>query len=245
MIGRALLKRLSLIGDLRPGDVSAIRQLSGEVRTVSKSTDLLVTGAVPKVAVVVLDGFLCRYTLRSSGARQVQGFYIPTDAPFLETLHLDYLDSSLATIAQSVVGLVSHMEIARLVERRPGLSALVWRESLIQAAAAREWLSRNSILSGPEAMAHLFCELFVRSRAAGHASESSCAMPATQEVLGQALGLTAVHVNRTLQLLRQDGLVDLRRGRLHIHDLAGLTRLAGFDPHYLHLRGDRPGPPLV
>ena len=85
-------------------------------------------------------------------------------------------------------------------------------------------------------MAHMFCEIYTRSAAAGLVEQNSCIVPLTQEMLGDALGLTGVHVNRTLQQLRETGLVDHQRGRLFVYDFAGLASFADFDPAYLHLR---------
>jgi CRP-like cAMP-binding protein len=206
------------------------------VRTLQKGRDILSAGDVPHFSVVVLKGFLCRHSLKRDGTRQIHSFYIPNDAPCLETLHIDYMDNSLGAVVPSTVGIIQHPEMFRLMEERPRVQALLWRETLVQAAVFREWLGRNSTLPAHSAMAHLFCEIYVRAEAAGLLVANSCEMPATQETLGHALGLTAVHVNRTLQLLRQSGLVDLKNGRVYIHDFDQLAELGEFDPSYLHLR---------
>lgn len=236
MIGEALSRHLSCIGELSKDDLSALLHIKGEVRTIEKGKDILSAGDVPHFSVVVLKGFLCRHSWKRDGSRQIHSFYIPTDAPSLETLHIDYLDNNLSALVSSTVGIIPHPEIFRLMEERPNIQALVWRETLIQAAVFREWLTRNSTLPAHSAMAHLFCEIFVRSEAAGLLVANSCEMPATQETLAQALGLTAVHVNRTLQMLRESGLVDLKNGRLYVHDFDQLAELGDFDPYYLHLR---------
>ena len=239
MIGQALCKHLSSIGELSKADAEALARIKGEIRTLQKGKDILTVGDVPHFSVVVLKGFLCRHSWKADGARQIHSFYIPSDAPSLETLHIDYLDNSLAAVVPSTVGIVPHPEMFRLMEERPALQALIWRETLIQAAVFREWLTRNSTLPAHSAMAHLFCEIYVRSEAAGPVIANSCEMPTTQETLAHALGLTAVHVNRTLQLLRESGLVELRNGRLYIHDFDKLAEIGDFDPHYLHLRNGR------
>jgi CRP-like cAMP-binding protein len=127
------------------------------------------------------------------------------------------------------------------MRERPNVLSLIWRETLVQAAVFREWLIRNSQLPAHAAMAHLFCEMVTRSQAAGLCDGYSCDMPVTQEMLGAALGLTAVHINRTLQMLRELGLVDYRSGRLLIRDFPRLAEAAQFDPHYLHLRRSTAG----
>jgi CRP-like cAMP-binding protein len=241
VIGEALLKHLSCIGEVSEADADALVRLKGDLRTLPKGKDILSTGDVPHFTVIVLKGFLCRHSWKPDGTRQVHSFYIPTDAPCLETLHIDYMDNSLGAVAASTVALVPHAEMFRLMEERPKLQSLLWRESLIQAAVFREWLTRNSTLPAHSSMAHLFCEMFVRAEAAGLLVANSCEMPTTQETLAHALGLTAVHVNRMIQLLRESGLVELKNGRLYIHDFEKLADLGEFDPHYLHLR-NRPSP---
>jgi CRP-like cAMP-binding protein len=236
VIGRALLAHLSSIGDLSPEDREAVVGVKGEVRSLKRHEDVFKAGDKPTAAVVLLRGFLQRYVSRRDGSRQIHAFYIPTDAPSLESLQLDRMDDSLCAIVPSSVGILPHSELHALMHDRPNLLRLIWRSSLIQAAMFREWLMRNSRLPADAAMAHLFCEFFCRSRAAGLVENDSCEMPVTQEMLADALGLTGVHVNRTLQALRDTGAVDHKGGRLFMHDFDRLAQHADFDPTYLHLR---------
>src|SRR4051812_45467938 len=183
MIGEALSKHLSCIGELSKDDAAGLLRIKGEVRAFPKSKDILTAGDVPKFSVVVLKGYLCRHSWKTDGSRQIHSFYIPTDAPSLETLHIDYLDNNLGAIVQTSVGIIPHAEMFRLMDERPNLRSLIWRETLIQAAVFREWLTRNSTLPAHSAMAHLFCEMFVRAEAARQVIADSCEMPTTQEVL--------------------------------------------------------------
>ena len=241
MIGQVLLDHLSGVGELCPRDREAVLQVEGEIRTFRRHEDISKTGSQPAFSVVVVTGFIQRYVSRRDGSRQIHSFYIPGDAPSLESLHLDYLDSSLAALVPSEVALIPHDDLHELMHARPNLQALIWRSSLVQSAVYREWLMRNSRLAADGAMAHLFCEIFKRSIAADLVDRNSCEMPLTQEALGDALGLTGVHVNRTLQQLRDTGMVDHKSGRLWVHDFHRLAEFADFDPFYLHLRnGHRP-----
>ena len=236
MIGRALLAHLLSIGDLSPEDRDAVLRVKGEVRALKRHEDVVKAGDKPTAAVVVLRGFLQRYVSRRDGSRQIHAFYIPTDAPSLESLQLEVMDNSLCAIVPSTVGIVPHGELHEIMRGRPHLLRLIWRSSLIQAAMFREWLMRNSRLPADAAMAHLFCEIFVRSKAAGLVEDGSCDMPVTQEMLADALGLTGVHVNRTLQTIRDTGMVEHKNGRLIVHDFPRLAGYADFDPAYLHIR---------
>ena len=79
------------------------------------------------------------------------------------------------------------------------------------------------------------CELFLRLRAIGLAEESAFELPLTQAEIGDALGLSTVHVNRSLQRLRALGLIASSGRRLLIRDWRGLSEVGEFDPTYLHL----------
>ena len=89
--------------------------------------------------------------------------------------------------------------------------------------------------SAAERIAHVFCELYTKLHSLGLAHDYSCAVPLTQGKLGDAIGITTIHVNRVLQSLRVAGLITYKSGKLTIHEWSALTKLAQFDPAYLHL----------
>jgi CRP-like cAMP-binding protein len=236
LVGETLARHLACFGELPEPDRKAISSLDAEVRDVPRLRDLLRTGDRPTDVVVVLSGFLYRYTIGAEGARQVHSFYMPSEAPCLETLYIDYMDNNLGAVVESRVGLIPHDQLYAVIDEYPGARKLMWRQTLIQGAIFREWLVRNSNMPAHAALAHLFCEMFTRARAAGLAEGDSCDFPLTQEFVADALGMTSVHVNRTLKVLRDTGAVEWRGGRLMIRDWDKLSEMADFDPHYLHLR---------
>lgn len=238
-VGETLARHLTSFGELPPADFAAVAALKAEVRDVPRLTDLLRNGDHPTHVVVVMSGMLQRYTIGPEGKRQVHSFYLPNEAPSLETLYIDYMDNNLATVVPSRVAFISHDQVYRIIDERPEARKLLWRQTLVQAAIFRQWLVRNSNLPAHMALAHLFCEMFVRADAAGLVSDGVCALPLTQECVADALGLTAVHTNRTLQSLRETGAVEWRSGQLAIHDWPKLRDLARFDPNYLHLRSSK------
>lgn len=240
VIGEALATHLSSFGELTGADRDAVLGLTGEVRSFRRHEDIVKAGDHPGFSVVVLRGFLQRYVSRRDGSRQIHSFYIPTDAPSLETLHLERADSSLCSVVNSEVGIIPHTALHELVRSRPAVMKLIWRAILVQSSIYREWLTRNSRQPADAAMAHLFCEMYARCHAAGIANGNGCDVPLTQEMLADALGLTGVHVNRTLQNLRDTGMVEHKSGRLYVYDYAQLSNFADFDPVYLHLNGKAP-----
>jgi CRP-like cAMP-binding protein len=235
-VGETLARHLATFGEMPAADYDAISALKAEVRHVPRQTDVLRTGDHPTNVIVVLAGLLHRYTVGPEGKRQIHSFYLPFEAPSLETLYIDYMDNNLATVVPSRIGLISHDQIYRIIDERPEARKLLWRQTLVQAAIFRQWLVRNSNLPAHMALAHLFCEMFVRADAAGLVRDGICSLPLTQEYVADALGLTAVHTNRTLQSLRESGAVEWRSGQLTVHDWPKLRDVARFDASYLHLR---------
>ncbi len=211
-------------------------EVKAEVRDLPREHDIIRVGDRGTHSVVVLGGLLQRYSSTADGQRQIHSFYLPSDAPSLETLYSDYMDNNLGAVVDSRIGLIPNAELYRLIDERPEIRKLLWRESLVQAAVFREWLKRNSRMLAHASMAHLFCEIFTRARAAGLVNGDTCDLPLSQQALADALGLSYVHANRTLMLLRDAGMVELRDGKLTVKQWKRLSETAEFDPLYLHLR---------
>src|SRR3954451_25216046 len=153
MIGEIFVKHLGLIGTLSDEDRAALLSLRGEIRDVARGEDVLRQGERPSHSVVVISGLLQRYTLTPQGTRQIHSFYLPTDTPCLETLHIDVMDNALATLAPSRLGFVAHTDLLRVMEDSPKVMSLIWRETLVQAAIFRKWLMRNSQMLAHASMA--------------------------------------------------------------------------------------------
>jgi len=236
LLGETLARHLECFGTMPAEDRAAIVALDGEVRQVGRMRDIYGVGEHPRHIVLVLKGFLMRYSIGADGGNQVHSFYLPGEAPDLETLYLDYMDNFLAAAVDSEVGMIPHEAVYQVIEDYPEARKLIWRQTLVQAAVFREWLVRNSHLTADGALAHLLCEIHLRAKAAGLANDWSCPLPLSQELVSDALGMTAVHVNRMMQLLRRSGAVEWRGGVLTIRDWDRLSELAAFDPKYLHLR---------
>lgn len=235
-LGEVLARHLSCLGELPEPDRTALSKLDGEVRDLGRLRDQLREGDQPKDVVIVLSGLLYRYTIGPEGARQIHSFYLPSEAPSLETLYIDYMDNNLGAAVDSRIGLISHADLYPIIAEYPEARKLLWRQTLVQGAIFREWLVRNSNLPAHGSMAHFFLEMFTRAKAAKLVENGSFQLPITQELVGEALGLTSVHVNRTLKVLRDSGMVEWRDRLLTIKNYDGLVELADFKPRYLHLR---------
>ena len=163
-------------------------------------------------------------------------FYIPGDIPDLQSLHLDVMDHNIGTLVPTRVAFIPHGAMHEVTRRYPALAAAFWRDTLIDAAIFREWIVNVGRRPAYARMAHLIAELAAKFKSVGLITDWSFELPVTQEELGDALGLSTVHVNRTLQELRGDGLIRSEGKTLFIEDWEALKRAGEFDPTYLHLR---------
>ncbi len=229
-----LARCLSRYGVLSDADKSALAAAPFAVRQLAGDHNLLREGDAPACAHFMLDGFACASKTLETGQRQIIGFYVPFDLSGLSNVLLGALDCSFTTLTTAMVAVIPRATILGWIDRQPGLACLIWRASLVESAMVREWVMNVGRRTAYQRTAHLLCEIVARMRAVGLADGDDYHMPITQMELADALGLTPVHVNRTLQWLRGDGLIRLSGGTLTVPDWAELRQAGGFDPAYLH-----------
>jgi CRP-like cAMP-binding protein len=231
-----LTKKLSAHSILEPPDIEALRQLSAHVRSLAPNEDLIRQGDRPEVSALVLRGMVARYHTLSGGRRQYLSFHMAGDLPDAQTLFVERMDHAVCALGHAEIATMPHDQLLRIFEQRPTVGFAIWRETLIDAAIFREAITNNGSRPMLARMAHLFCELYYRARAAGLARPGSCRLPIHQAQIGEALGMSTVTVNRTLQQLRRTGSMEFRNNELTVIDWKKLTEVGDFDPAYLHLR---------
>ena len=214
---------------------AALHALPMQVSQFEPYQDIVREGDRPARCFALLEGIACTYKTTQGGKRQVMAYHVAGDIPDIQSLHLKVLDISIATINPCKVGFVQHDAVRALLRAFPRLGDALWRTTLIDAAMVREWMLNTGRRDAYARMAHLFCELITRFGVVGLAPDHSCEMPMIQPELADALGITPVHVNRTIRELKEAGLITLRSRRLIVHDWEGLKAAAEFDPAYLHL----------
>ena len=230
-----LVRKLESVAPLHADERAALLDLPVTVRRMRPDHDIVRDRDRPTQSCLVLDGWLCRCKILENGTRQIFSFHMSGDIPDLQSLFLNTMDHNLGTLVQSTVAFIQHESIRTLIRNHPRLSELLWRDTLIDAAIFREWIVGMGRRDAPSRIAHLFCELFVKMRAVGLTRGYTCDFPITQSVLADALGLSTVHVNRSLMELRGKRLITLEKHVLTILSWEELQEQAGFDPLYLHL----------
>jgi len=171
----------------------------------------------------------------ATGERQVTELHITGDFPDLHGFTLKRLDHDIVTLSECTIGLVPHERLLEVTRDYPHLTRVFWFSTNVDAAITRELALSLGQRSAIARMAHLFCELYVRLDVVGRTKGNRYEFPLTQRELSECLGLTVVHVNRTLQELRRKGLVEFENRHLTILDRLGLEGIAEFDPNYLYL----------
>ncbi|WP_336490021.1 Crp/Fnr family transcriptional regulator [Methylobacterium nigriterrae] len=200
-----LLRKLGSIGPLSPEERQAIERLPATVRVLEPRQEIVREGERPSHCFLVLDGWVCSYKIISQGRRQIFAFHVPGDLPDLQSLHVPVLDHSFCTLTHTTLAFVPHESLRELTARFPNIAALFWRATLIDAGIFREWMLGLGRRTASEHLAHMLCELYLKLQAVGLAQEHRYTFPVTQQDLGDATGLSNVHVNRMLQDLRRRG----------------------------------------
>ncbi len=195
-----LVRKLETIVDLSDQEREAVLGLPVTVRVLNADQDIVRDQDRPSQCCLMLSGFACRYKTLPGGKRQILSFHIPGDIPDLQSLHLEVMDHSLGTLTESRVAFIPHGTLRAFIRAHPRIGDVFWRDTLIDAAVFREWMANVGRREAYSRIAHLLCELYVRLRAVGLANGQAYVLPATQAEIGDAQGLSTVHVNGQCRL---------------------------------------------
>lgn len=229
-----MIRKLRLHTALDDADIEALYALPIRVRELDERTSIARQYDRPNECCLVVRGTISRSKIVESGKRQIMSFHIPGDIPDLESLFLQKMDHDITTVSPAILAFVAHQDLKNLIRTHPAVAQAYWRCTLVDAAIYREWIVNLSVRPAPARLAHLMAELRHRMEAVGLSVDNGFEFPISQAELGEALGITAVHVNRVLQALRSEGLLEMRNNRVTVANLPKLIRYAGFDEVYLH-----------
>lgn len=228
-----LIRKLQSFAPLSLEDKEAILSASRNIREIKPDRDIISENDRPSHVHLMLDGWAARYKIVPEGARQITAYLIPGDFCDLHVGILKHMDHGIVALTPATVAYISHENIHALTER-PELTRALWWATLVDESVLRTWIVNLGRRDAFEAVAHLICELHVRMKNVGLVDDGAFHLPVTQEELADSLGLTPVHINRTLQRLRSEGLIELRGRTLTILDADKLRQVSGFDGSYLH-----------
>lgn len=202
-------------------------------KVVKLRSEVLRQGAKPQFLHLLLDGHAYRYKILADGRRQIIAIMVPGDLCDLEAVMRGRAGYGIGLFTTCTVGKIPVDKVVAPVELDPEMVRALWGQSLRDDAIAREWMVSLGKRTAVERLAHLFCEMSMRLRLIGQYKDDRVNFHITQNDLADIVGLSKVHVNRTLQELRRTDLIELWGGKLKVIDGLGLRAVARFDPAYL------------
>lgn len=217
--------------------VEAIGALTLTTRAYEPTQYILREGDRPRVCSFLQAGFVHRHKIVGDGGRQIVAIHIPGDFVDVQNILLAEADHNVQALTAATLVSVPQEELVALSVAEPAIAGALWREALVESSITREWVANIGRRDARARIAHLLCELATRREAAGIGPRATFDLPMTQEQFGDALGLTSVHVNRTLKALESEGLITRSKRSVTVADWPGLQRVADFTSTYLHLQG--------
>ena len=203
-------------------------------RIVNARAALIREGDSPDDVHLILEGFACRSKYLLDGRRQIFAYLIPGDICDLHVSILKAMDHTIETLSPCRVVDIPRRRVLEMTARPELCRALCW-SNLVGDGVLRQWMVNIGQLDALRRISHLFCELHLRLKLVELTNDGSCEVPITQLELAESVGISPVHVNRTLQELRRQNLLKFRSRRLSIPDVVRLRESCGFNPNYLHI----------
>jgi CRP-like cAMP-binding protein len=229
-------RKLAHFIELSEIEQEVLRSIPADLRQVEAHHDIVADGSWATELSLLIEGFACRYQLVAGGKRQITALLIPGDICDLRALLTGRMDHAVAALNHCRVAAIPRQKLFDTMEKYPRIELALWRDTMLDAALYRQWLVNLGRRTAPQRIAHLLCELWTRLDAIGRAQVATYELPITQYDLADAMGLSLVHVNKSLKRLREDGLITFRASEVRVHDWDRLRGVAGFDPGYLQLR---------
>lgn len=235
MLKRHFIHKLDNYQSHTPEEINILEKALSEPRRFGKGKDVIKQGDKPEQVYLLLDGWACRYKISPQGKLQVLTYLIPGDFCNIHITLANQIDYSIGVLAPSTFASLSHERIYDIYDNHPRLARSLNWSALIDISILQEWLVNLGSRPADQRLAHLLCELLIRSRAAGLTDDHHFRLPVTQTHLGEAMGITYVHTNRVMQKLRQERLITFANKQLKIANWRRMKEYADFDPMYLHL----------
>ena len=232
---QSFVDRLAMLSPLSRDDIAALKGLSAQVTRVSANSDIVLPGARFEHAVLVASGLVGRYLQLSDGRRQITAIHVPGEIADLHRVATPRAGAALEALTNAAVVLLSGKELQAIALASPGITRAFWAYFAVDAAVLSRWAVNLGRREARVRMAHLLCEIGLRMESSGQGSRTDFLLELTQGQIGDALGLTPVHVNRTLKALKESGAVEIEGRIFRIPDWPRLAAIAEFDPEYLQI----------
>ena len=228
-------------GEFDAADKEALLNLPHRTKKVERHGYIVREREKTTHSCVMLSGYAMRHKIVLGGARQIVAVHMKGDIVDLQNSFLGTADHSVQVLTDSEVAFIPREAVKKIGFERPNVGMAMWHDTLVDGSVFREWIANVGRRDARARIAHLLCEFSLRLKVAGLGKATNYELPMTQEQLADCVGLTPVHVNRTLKGLEAENLIVRKSSRaIAIGDWKRLADAGDFDSNYLHLRKSEP-----
>lgn len=230
---KLFLQRLLSHSVLGSEESDAILGLRGQVSRIRAHRDIVPPGQTTNHAYLIIEGIAGRFGQLVDGRRQITAFHFSGDMCDLHSIVFPKIGWSIQALTTTSLLKVSHQDLRRVAIQYPAIAEAFWRDCVADASILSQWVINVGRRNARTRLAHMICEMAVRMEHAGRGSRTNFELDVTQQHLGDALGLTSVHVNRMAQSLRRDNLISTHAREVRIPDWDRMAKMADFNETYL------------
>lgn len=230
-----LIHLLQVRDSVTSAERAAIEALPFRAQECAKGDQIIAQHSRPTESCILTRGLTARTNEMRDGSRQITAINLAGDFVDLPAMLLKVMDHGVVALSDCRLLFVAHSDLRELMAKMPHLARLLWLTMIIDGAIGRAWLVCLGRRSASQHLAHLLCEIYLRMKMVGLAQDENFHFPIAQHELADMLGITAVHANRTLQILRAKDFLTWINGIVALTDFDRLAEYAEFDATYLNM----------
>lgn len=231
-----LVLKLQRFCKLSEEEIAGLTSLCRGLTQAPKGHVIVSEGEKPETVRIILEGMAARIRVTEDGDRKIVGFMVPGDMCDLHAFILARTDHQIEALNNCVFTEIPRESLLQFFDAFPAVTRAMWWSTMVDESTLRQWLMNLASGDSYERAAHILCEICIRLETVGNVvAGEGCIIPLSQEDISDAVGLSRAHLNRSLQRLQSEGLIELHRLSISVTDLVGLKRAGRFDAQYLHL----------
>lgn len=229
------MRRLALHSSISAKTAAALQEAPHTLRNVEAGQIITRDGEPARDCCVLLEGFSIRHKIVSGGKRQILCVDLPGDILNLDALFAESCDYNVQAVSACAVVQIDRAALSALLFSHSDLFHALALELARQGAVFREWLANVGSRDARTRIAHLLCEIGLRLEQGNLGDRHDYELPMTQDQLADAMGLSLIHVGRTLKTLEVDNLIRRERRAIRVTDWNRLRSAGDFNTFYLSL----------
>ncbi|CAH0357150.1 MULTISPECIES: Crp/Fnr family transcriptional regulator [unclassified Sphingobium] len=225
----AITQKLHRFRALSADDTAALRKLAHGVQSHSPHDDVIRIGSKPEFALAILSGWAIRYVVLKNGSRQITAFLLPGDFCHLNMFSEAPMDHSIAALSPVTAAHIKREEVEHILGEHSNIAKAVQASQFADESRLRASITNMGRQDARQRLGYMLCDLWTRANTVGLMKGDFLDFPPIQADIADFVGLTSVHVNRIIQRLRGDGLLDLKERCLRLPDFDRLAKASGYN----------------